>query len=334
MPRLSVIIPVLGNPAQMEDSLVSVLEHRPPDCEILVLLNSGYDDPYDLKDEVRFVEGPSESRWVDLLNIGVGLSRGAILQVLPCGVQATAEGTQEALAHFHNPEVGLVVPVVADSRNARRVLAAAARYEPNSGRLRRLARSVGATQTDYVRGVVPDPDWPVAFYRRAALMQVGQFSDKVGERLAGVDVALALAEAGFRALLEPQCRMSASSGRPNVEGNYVRGQMVERLFWRWRQGWVGSLLRHAWLVGGEALKGLYRPAGIARLAGRLAGCVQMTQAENQKRGADRPVRAPRRSTPQGPHFRSRAGKDGGAGRGMRDAGVARREDATLEEWSE
>lgn len=305
MPLLSVIIPVLGNPAQMEDSLVSVLEHRPPDCEVVVVLNTRYDDPYDLKDEVRFVEVSADSRWIDLVNVGVGLSRGTIVQLLPCGVLATADWTREALLHFREPEVALVAPLVIDARNARRVLSAAARYEPRSGRLRRLARNVASSQTEPITRVAPDPDWPVAFYRKAALAEVGLFSDKAGERLSGVDAAMALEAAGFRSLLAPQSRLIGQTGRAVVERDYVRGQMVERLFWRWRRGWLTSLVRHAWLVAGEALKGFYRPAGIARLAGRAAGCLQMTNVENRKQGADKPVRAPRRQPPQGPHFHVR-----------------------------
>ena len=58
MPRLSIVIPVLGNVEGLEDTLVSVLENRPVDCQIVVVLNRPYDDPYDLKDEVCFVEAP------------------------------------------------------------------------------------------------------------------------------------------------------------------------------------------------------------------------------------------------------------------------------------
>jgi hypothetical protein len=46
VPRLSIIIPVLGSSTRLESTLVSVLENRPPDCEILVLLGAPYDDPF------------------------------------------------------------------------------------------------------------------------------------------------------------------------------------------------------------------------------------------------------------------------------------------------
>ena len=64
MPRLSIVIPVLGDPQQLDDTLLSVLENRPANCEILVVHNQPYHDPYNLSDEVRFVEaerGPARS---------------------------------------------------------------------------------------------------------------------------------------------------------------------------------------------------------------------------------------------------------------------------------
>ncbi len=55
MPRLAIIISAVGSVESWEGTLVSVLENRPADCEIIVALSQPYADPYDLKDEVRFV---------------------------------------------------------------------------------------------------------------------------------------------------------------------------------------------------------------------------------------------------------------------------------------
>jgi hypothetical protein len=125
----------------------------------------------------------------------------------------------------------------------------------------------------------------------------------VGQRFAGIDVAMALAEAGFGSLLEPRCRMLGAHERA-AEGAFVRGQMAERLFWRWlpRKWQPISLIRHAMLVAGELVRGFYRPAGIAHAVGRIAGCLQMTKAENYVHGSEKPVRQPKRIGPAAPHF--------------------------------
>jgi len=60
VPRLSIVIPCLGGAAEFDATLVSVLQHRPADCEVLVIHNEPYDDPYALGHEVRFVECRSD----------------------------------------------------------------------------------------------------------------------------------------------------------------------------------------------------------------------------------------------------------------------------------
>ena len=56
MPTLSIIIPASGSESRWERTLVSVLQNRPEDTEILVVVPGRYNDPYQLREEVRFVE--------------------------------------------------------------------------------------------------------------------------------------------------------------------------------------------------------------------------------------------------------------------------------------
>ena len=63
-PRLSIVIPTPGDTAAMEETLVSVLEHRPDDCEIVVALGCDYADPWNIREEVRFVQAPAGSSLV------------------------------------------------------------------------------------------------------------------------------------------------------------------------------------------------------------------------------------------------------------------------------
>src|SRR5437773_6639777 len=88
VPRLSIIIPCLGGAAEFDATLVSVLQNRPTDCEVLVLHTEPYDDPYSLGDEVRFIESHAGSL-VELLNIGVEQASGEVLHIVGCGLEAT-----------------------------------------------------------------------------------------------------------------------------------------------------------------------------------------------------------------------------------------------------
>ena len=59
MQRLSIIVPLTGDLKPFEDTLVSVLENQPERSEVVVVLNEPYDDPYQLRGEVEFVEAPA-----------------------------------------------------------------------------------------------------------------------------------------------------------------------------------------------------------------------------------------------------------------------------------
>ena len=71
MPRLSIIIPHRNNDQRLEETILSVLENRPRDCEVIVVHDGSYRDPYDLGDEVVYVQEEPNSSAVELLNAGL-----------------------------------------------------------------------------------------------------------------------------------------------------------------------------------------------------------------------------------------------------------------------
>lgn len=97
MKRLSVIISYHTTPAQLEDSLVSLLENRPENCDILVIQNRPYDNPYELKeDEVRFIpcaEGTKfENKTVwECVRTGMNASDSPYVYLMPAGVEFQPE---------------------------------------------------------------------------------------------------------------------------------------------------------------------------------------------------------------------------------------------------
>ena len=100
MPRLSIVIPCIQEAGSFEATLASVLQNRPDDCEVLVVQPRTYDDPYELKDDVRFVQAPADATLIDLINVGVEKSTGEIVHLLSCEVEVEEGWTQPALKHF------------------------------------------------------------------------------------------------------------------------------------------------------------------------------------------------------------------------------------------
>ena len=55
------VLSATGAIEALESTLVSVLENRPRDCEVIVVSNRKYDDPYSLAGEVTFIEADRRS---------------------------------------------------------------------------------------------------------------------------------------------------------------------------------------------------------------------------------------------------------------------------------
>ena len=272
MHRLSIVIPVLGDPRQLDDTLLSVLENRPVDCEILVVHNEPYDDPYDLGDEVRFVEAERGAGMAACANRAIALSKAPVVHVLACGAEVSVGWAEAALRHFHDPDIAAVAAVVLDGDDRQRIVSRGLGYRPE-GTVWRIGwqSEIRAFQQDLC-----GPDALAAFYCKSALRSVGGFAAQVGDALAGIDLALAFGQAGFRCVLEPRCVVWAGGAARCDEPPFRYGRNAERLFWRWAssQGWLPSLAGHVALLAGQCAIGLGRPSVLVQLAGRVWGILQ------------------------------------------------------------
>ena len=275
MIRLSIIIPLLGDEKRLDDTLVSVLENRPSNCEIIVVHNVPYDDPYQLAGEVRFVEAPPTATAAECLNLGLDAGRAPVVHVLACGVEVSSGWADAAIRHLGDAEVAAVATVVSSKDDPRKVVSAGLGYR-TEGVAWRLGQAVEPAELDKCRAELCGPDALAAFYCRSALEAVGGFSGQATDTLMGIDAALKLRRLGFRCALEPGCFVRADAALADERPGFRHGRDVERLFWRWAstRGWARSLLEHAALAVGECAIGFWRPPYLAQLAGRACGAIQ------------------------------------------------------------
>lgn len=268
MPSLSCVIPAVGTIADLEATLVSVLEKRPVDCEIIIVLNRPYADPYGLKDEVRFVEliGGGTAACATL---GIQVCDGEIVHVLAAGLEVDDGWIDAALSHFDDPEVAAVAPVIRSAVQPDRVLAAGVKYGRGGRRIvctkppRSSAEPSGALGATIEAG----------FYRKSALAALGDgLPVAVGDGLADVDLALGLAFAGLRTVVEPECVVFAERLTGNERNGFRAGLYGERLFLRNlpTSSWFPAFAQHALAVAGALIGTLHRGTTLTHLAGRLA----------------------------------------------------------------
>ncbi len=279
VPRLSIIITALGNVELLEQGLVSVLQFRPADCEMIVMLDQAYDDPYNLRDEgVRYCELAAGSSRLDALNRGLALAQGEILHTLDCGAEVAENWADLAVQAFDDPTVGCVAPLIVDQAcQGERVRSTGMKLSVG-GKVITLERGRSRAKLDAARQHPAGPSLLAAFYRATALESLrGAFDPYVGAERADIDLGLRLQAAGFKCAFVPDSVVSIDSTllAPCSGDAQQASRELERLFWRHRSQspLVQSLAAHALLLGLEACAALLRRQLVATVQGRMLGAI-------------------------------------------------------------
>lgn len=267
MSRLSIVIAAWGSRAELEATLVSVLENRPEACEVIVALNEPYADPYDLRDEVRFLELPAKTGLVDAWNETLTLCRGPFVHFLACGATVDRDWVTHALSAFEDRRVAAVVPTIVQGTDQGQAAVSGWRFS-RGGACRPLALPAAEAREAVWEGAT----LVAAFYRRAALRSLGPvFDASLGADIASLDLCLRLAQAGHQVSLQPNSRVATDRALREPPA-----RPTERLFWRYAacRGWLGSAIAHAALVTGEFCRTLPRPRALTVAIGRIVGACQ------------------------------------------------------------
>jgi hypothetical protein len=256
---------------------------------VLVVHPGCYDDPYNLSDEVCFLQLPRRAGLVDLANLGIGAARGEVVHLLACGALVEEGWTEPALAHFDAADVACVAPLALDAADPARV--AVAGVACGWGGRRRLVGK--GRRSEACRGLadrIAGPTLAAAFYRRRALDENAALPRAVGDGFADLELALELRRSNHRAVFEPDCRIRVPAARIVGSGGGLRqGWCAERFFWRRAstRSWAEVLIGHTLLAVGELLADLVHPRW-PRITGRLAAtCLAWRDRDYHRRAADR-----------------------------------------------
>jgi hypothetical protein len=273
VPRLTIVIPALGDVESFETTILSVLESRPEDCEILVPQCGDYADPYHLSDEVVFLEQPAAASGVELWNTGVNEAQGEIIHLLGAGATVTEGWTEAPLRRFDDRLLGTVTPLLLTA-DQRRITALGLAY--GAGGTRHLAGCGKKFHADRpLRSKAVGPTAFAGFYRRAALEEAGGWQASVGDQLADLDLALSLAALGWTTCCEPQSKVLLDPAYLELERSFAEAWNAERLFWRHApaSGWLKSLLMHSLAMAWESARSLPNSTALTQpLARLLAAC--------------------------------------------------------------
>lgn len=302
MPRLSCILPVMDRVAEMEPTLVSLLENRPADCEILLVLTVPYDDPYDLRGEVRFLQAPPRSDLLAALNFALGHVESPFVHLLSVGMAVTPHWADRALARFSDPMIAAVAPVIHDLADPSAILSGGWEYDRTNGPwqigaselaekneseaavlpLHTPSGSAGASPAQNQPRSIIGPQYQAAFYRTMALELLGgRLPTACGTTWSDVDLGLMLHYIGYDAVVETNSVVLGSSHavmRTPALG-YTNGRHSESLYFRnsAHASWFDVLVRHPLQVVGELASSVTQPRKLLQTLGRVSVWTRWSQ---------------------------------------------------------
>jgi hypothetical protein len=225
-PRLSIVIPAAGDARALEETLVSVLENRPADCEVIAAHACDYADPWSIGDEVRLLRAPRRTNVVGCTNLGIAAASGSVIHVLAAGWRATDGWTDTPVDLIAAGRADVVVPIGVAADDGDRIVSAGIRHTAGG-------RRIAVVQPRDAAGGRPTaPQLDAGFWSADLLAAIGGgFATACGAELADADAAAAIDCAGGTVVLEPLSRVIVGPPRRRP-GPFLAGLHAERLFWR------------------------------------------------------------------------------------------------------
>jgi len=208
VPRLSIIVPHRNHDARLETTLLSLLENRPEESEIILVHNGSYSNPYQLEDEVLLISEERQATTAQLLNAGVMAACAPVVCILLDGVVVGPQWSTSAVHKLNSLQCAAVAVAVDCGAPQRTALG----IDP------RILRSSSASQVGRVeltRGGEDclGPSLACGFYSRKVLLSVAGWNEALDENVADVELALLLAALGLECELDGTARVTLPHGR-------------------------------------------------------------------------------------------------------------------------
>jgi hypothetical protein len=176
--RLSIIVPFLDDHAKLESTLLSLLENRNSELEILVVHNGNYDDPYQLgDDEVVLIQAPEAYSHTESLNLAVAAATAPAVQILLPGMRVQQDWYLPSLRKLEREDWDAVASPCAVEQSSQVVYGLDRAALPH----RRLASKMSNHVAPLLAGTI---------FRKKILRLVGGLCPQLGREGAEVELQL------------------------------------------------------------------------------------------------------------------------------------------------
>jgi GT2 family glycosyltransferase len=261
--RLSIVVPSHSRPDLLALCLENVFRFKPAGTQVVVVDDGSKDGCVSRVAKkfagVQVIYHPKAKGFCVAANAGIAAATGDVVELLNDDTEVTAGWAEASLAHFANPAVAAVAPLVFQNDPSRPaglpplIDSAGDEYDPGGFARKRCHGSTRVPPAGEVWGASAS----AAFYRRSALLAVGGFPEYFGAYFEDVDLSFRLRKAGHSIWYESASvvwhRVSASYGRRPGRATLERQSCnEERVFWR-HVGWR-HLPRHAAFVAAKAVR--------------------------------------------------------------------------------
>lgn len=193
MPRLSIIIPHRRNDVELENTILSVLENKPSDSEVIVVHDGSYANPYQLQDEVLLIRDQSSTD-VGMINRALMVARAQIVCLLCNGATVYGERwSEEAVDRMqHDLEIAAISPTSMEALSHKTVSG----IDVSHFHLRPvLSQSHAEIKSN---GELSGPSLSCGFYRRKILTAVGGWNESVHWDNIDIELAMLLNALGLK----------------------------------------------------------------------------------------------------------------------------------------
>jgi len=178
VPRLSMIVPFQRDELALEETLLSALESRTGDDELIIVHAGDFSDPYQLDgDEAIVLEANPTDSLAEQLNQAVATACSPTVQILLPGTVVQRGWADEALEVFQDRSIEIVSLPIQDANSGDTTFGLKADEIPH----RRMARGTEQCGAPILAGTM---------MRRRTLIKIGGWCESIPSELLDVELAI------------------------------------------------------------------------------------------------------------------------------------------------
>jgi hypothetical protein len=217
--RLSVIVPLISDIPNMESTLLSVLEHRDRHCEVIVVHDGSYADPYQLDgDQIVLIQASGNVN--GLINEAIHASVAPVIQILLPGTIVEAAWFEDVVTAFENDdELGAVAASVFIQSLSAKVVG-----------LKGSQLTRHQLLADYERNEIALPCINGGYFRRQLLLALDGLIETTSLLVAETELAAAIQSLDTKLVRYDEARIQSKSLAFTAEqSGYHEGQQLAQL---------------------------------------------------------------------------------------------------------